>query len=91
MVALKNLNVKHKKTIEVEEYILSCYKSINYYTKGENKMLTLEQIKEKLAVMNIQKVSARSGVPAQTIYRLMRGQNPSYQTVEALGKYLDLI
>ena len=59
--------------------------------KGENNMLTLEQIKEKLAVMNIQKVSARSGVPAQTIYRLMRGQNPSYQTVEALGKYLDLI
>lgn len=59
-----------------------------YFTWG-NKMMTLEQIKEKLKDRNLSAVADAAGVHRNAIYRLVNGQsNPSYETVRRLAEYL---
>ncbi len=51
-------------------------------------MLTVEQIRQKLADANLSKVAERSGVHYASIYRLIKGHEPMYSTVKALSDYL---
>ena len=51
-------------------------------------MLTIEQIRERLADANLSKVAERSGVHYATLYRLIKGHEPMYATVKALSDYL---
>lgn len=53
-------------------------------------MLTLEQIKDRLADRNLMAVSKASGVHSNALYRLMSGgTKPSYETVKKLSDYLE--
>lgn len=52
-------------------------------------MLTVEEIKKSLEIMNIQAVAKKTNLKAQTIYRLLNGNNPSYMTVKVLSDYLE--
>ena len=54
------------------------------------KMLTLEQIKERLTESNLMAVSKAAGVHSNALYRLMNGGvKPSYETVKRLSDYLE--
>ena len=52
-------------------------------------MLTLEAIKVKLKDMNIRAVSKACGLHENTVYSLVHGKRPSYDTVKALSDYLE--
>jgi predicted transcriptional regulator len=52
-------------------------------------MLTLEQIKQKLEDANLKRVAEKAGVHYNSLYGLMRGRNPSYDTVKKLSDYLE--
>ena len=53
-------------------------------------MLTLEQIKDRLAESNIRAVSEAAGVHYNAVYRLVNGATrPSYDTVKKLSDYLE--
>lgn len=55
----------------------------------ERKMLTIEQIRERLADANIKRVAERAGVSPASAYRLLHGKSqPLYGTVKALSDYL---
>jgi predicted transcriptional regulator len=60
---------------------------VNFFKKGK-KMLTVEQIQERLADANLSKVAERCGVHYATLYRLIKGHEPMYATVKALSDYL---
>jgi predicted transcriptional regulator len=51
-------------------------------------MLTIEQIRERLADANLMKVAQRSGVHYASLYRFVNGKDPMYATVKALSDYL---
>ena len=52
-------------------------------------MMTLEQIREALADLNLTKVSEATGVPYHTIRRLANGSaEPGYETVRLIVLYL---
>ena len=52
-------------------------------------MMTIEQIKKRLADANLKRVAENSGVHPATVYRLMEGESkPLYETVKALSDYL---
>ena len=52
-------------------------------------MLTLEQIRERLAHSNLKAVAEASGLHYNTVYKLMTTTTtPSYATVKALSDYL---
>lgn len=52
-------------------------------------MLTLEQIKERLQDSNLAKVAQKAGIHYNSLYGLMKGRNPSYDTVKKLSDYLE--
>jgi len=53
-------------------------------------MLTVEQIREKLQLMNIKGVASKAGVSAASVYRLMNEDGkPQYQTVKALSDFFE--
>jgi len=55
-------------------------------------MLTVEQIRARLEVANIQRVAARAVVHPSVIYRLMQGDTiPSYDTVKKLSDFYQKI
>jgi DNA-binding phage protein len=52
-------------------------------------MLTLEQIREKMADRRVRVVADATGLHHQTIYEVMNEHsNPSYKTVKTLSDYL---
>lgn len=52
-------------------------------------MLTLDTIKELLKDSNLSAVAQSVGVHPNTLYRLMDGQDPKYNTVKALSDYFE--
>ncbi len=52
-------------------------------------MLSADEIREKITILNITKVSELTGLNPQTIYRLMRGKNPGYQSLVKLSDFLE--
>lgn len=52
-------------------------------------MLTREQVRQKLQDMIILRVAEKSGVPAQTLYRLMSGRNIQVDALEKISDYLE--
>lgn len=53
-------------------------------------MLTLDQIKKKLEVCNLQAVAEATKMHPNTIYKLMKpNSNPAYQTVKVLSEYFE--
>lgn len=53
-------------------------------------MLTLEQIRDRLADRNLHQVAERAGIHRQTLYRIASGQTqPSYETLRKLSEYLE--
>jgi len=52
-------------------------------------MLTLDEIKRRLKDANLSKVAKASGLHYNTIYRLVNGQEPKYDTVKKLSDYLE--
>ena len=66
-----------------------CQHQRNNINEGE-KMLTVEQIREKLHLMNIRGVASEAGVSAASVYRLMNEDGkPQYQTVKALSDFFE--
>lgn len=54
------------------------------------KLLTLEEIRRRLADRNLQAVARATGLAPDTVYRLANGVGtPSYATVETLSRYLE--
>jgi len=52
-------------------------------------MLTLEEVRKRLADCNLRLVADKAGVNRNSVYRMMRGEgNPSYETVKRLSDYL---
>lgn len=52
-------------------------------------MLTLEQIKSRLADANLRRVAQNAGIHPATVYRFMNEDSkPLYETVKALSDYL---
>lgn len=47
------------------------------------------QVRMKLKDMIIQRVAENSGVPAQTLYRLMSGRNIRVDALEKISDYLE--
>lgn len=55
-------------------------------------MMTIEQIKRRLADSNLSAVAEKSGVHPATLYRMMAGDSPTkplYETVKTLSDYLE--
>jgi hypothetical protein len=53
------------------------------------KMMTIEQIRSRLADANLKRVAERVGLHPATVYRLMNEDSkPLYETVEILSEYL---
>jgi len=53
-------------------------------------MLTLDQIKKKLEVCNLQAVAEATKLHPNTIYKLMKpNSNPAYHTVKVLSEYFE--
>ena len=52
-------------------------------------MLTLEEIKSKLEIANLSKVSRESGINYTKLYRLVNGSDPAYSVVKQLSDYLE--
>ena len=52
-------------------------------------MLTLETIKARLENMKIRAVARACDLHENTVYSLMHGKRPSYDTVKALSDYLE--
>lgn len=52
-------------------------------------ILNPEQVREKLRDMIILRVAEKSGVPAQTLYRLMSGRNIRVDALEKISDYLE--
>ncbi len=53
-------------------------------------MLTLEEIKKRLAESNLKAVAKKAGVHYNSLYRLTKADaNPSYDTVKKLSDYLE--
>lgn len=52
-------------------------------------MLTLDEIKTKLTEANLQAVAKAADVHPNTLYKLMNGARPSYDTVKKLSDYLE--
>jgi transcriptional regulator NrdR family protein len=61
---------------------------VNFLKKGE-KMLTVEQIKERLQDANLKRVAENAGIHPASVYRLMQDAKPMYETVKALSDYLE--
>lgn len=52
-------------------------------------MLTVEQIKRRLADANLKRVAENAGIHPATVYRFMQDDSsPLYETVKALSDYL---
>lgn len=51
-------------------------------------MLTIEEIRERLADRNLAEVARRSGVPYHTIRRIMAGEDARYKAIRAISDYL---
>jgi len=60
---------------------------INYFSRGDE-MLTIEQIREKLADRNVTVVAEKTGIHRMTIYRLINGSMATYDTIKKLSDYL---
>lgn len=57
---------------------------------GIIEMLTLEEITEKLKPMKLQYVARETGVHANVLYRIAKGEaNPQYETVKKLSDWLE--
>ena len=55
-------------------------------------MMTIEQIKRRLADSNLSAVAEKSGVHPATLYRMMSDDSPTkplYETVKTLSDYLE--
>ena len=52
-------------------------------------MLTLEDVKAQLSESNLMAVSKAANVHYNTVYKLMNGARPYYDTVKALSDYLE--
>lgn len=52
-------------------------------------MLTLNQIRSMLEDKNVRKVAKACGLHENTVYSLMRSDNPRYSTVKALSDYFE--
>lgn len=53
-------------------------------------MLTLEEITEKLKPMKLQYVARETGIHANVLYRIAKGEaNPQYDTVKKLSDWLE--
>lgn len=52
-------------------------------------MLTKEQVRKKLEDMILLRVAEKSGIPSQTLYRLMSGKDIRNDTLEKLSDYLE--
>jgi len=52
-------------------------------------MLTLDVIKAQLKDRNIRAVAKACGLHENTIYNLIKSENPSYKTAEILSNYLE--
>ena len=53
-------------------------------------MLPIDEVRRRLEPMNIMYVSRKTGVHANAIYRLMRGDTaPRYATIERLSNWLE--
>lgn len=51
----------------------------------------LEQIREKMADRNLAEVARRTGIHANTLWSIKRGdRNPSYETLEKLAEYFGI-
>jgi DNA-binding phage protein len=54
----------------------------------ETKIMTLEQLRARLADRNLRRVAEAAGVHPHTLYRFMgEGNRPLYATVLALSEY----
>lgn len=52
-------------------------------------MLTIEQIRKRLADRNLAAVAEKIGIHHQSLYRIMKGAEPSYRVAKALSDYLE--
>ena len=51
--------------------------------------LPIVKVREKLKDMIILRVAEKSGVPSQTLYRLMSGRNIRVDALEKISDYLE--
>jgi DNA-binding phage protein len=69
-------------------FIYDC--NIEFKQKGGLKMLTLEQVRQKLAESNLMAVSKAAGVHSNSVYRFMScGTRPSYELIVKLSDYIE--
>lgn len=54
-------------------------------------MLTLEKIKQRLQAINVQAVSRAAGVHPNTVYGILAGRSPNYETVKKLSDYFEAV
>jgi hypothetical protein len=52
-------------------------------------MLTIQQIRARLADRNLRVVAEAIDVHPQSLYRIMNGTEPSYRILRALSDYLE--
>lgn len=52
-------------------------------------MLTIEEIRERLADRRLSVVAEACGVHPETLRRLVKGNNVAYDTLKALSDYLE--
>jgi DNA-binding Xre family transcriptional regulator len=57
-------------------------------TTGDE-MLTIEEIRERLADRRLSVVAEACGVHPETLRRLVKGNNVAYDTLKALSDYLE--
>lgn len=64
--------------------------SMNFLTEVE-KMLTIEEIIQKLSDRNLSEISRRIGLSPATLAEIANGKqiNPTFQTVKKLSDYLE--
>jgi DNA-binding phage protein len=56
---------------------------------GGTKMLKIEEIVERLKDRKLTVVARRTGINKQTLYNIMKGQLPTYDTLVKISDYLE--
>ena len=67
---------------------MMCKHNRKYIHEGAQ-MLTINEVKQRLADANLRRVAVKAGVHPATVYRFMQPDSqPSYETVKLLSDYL---
>jgi DNA-binding phage protein len=56
---------------------------------NQKKLLTVDEIRTRLKLFNLQAVARETGLAPDTVYRLAKGDGaPSYDTLERVSRFL---